>query len=121
MNRSEGRKTHLPVNGILHIAGISLLSFIIFSGPGYGSTDVPVNTATASVSMGTAVLFAGYGDTVLATPAAADGESGTTLTSTFVAGFRADEADYTETLLNSETGNGAIHAAQPQCQDSCPF
>jgi len=123
MKRSEDRKAHLPVNGFVHMSVFFLLSFFIFSGPGYGSTDVPVNFAAAPVSMGSAVLFADYGGgsgSTGETPAATDGESGTTLTSTFV-GFRDDEADHTETLLDSETGNGATPAAQPRCQDSCPF
>lgn len=123
MKSFEEQKAHLPVNGIFHMAFISILSFFIFSSPGYGSTDIPVKVNTTPVAIGAAAFFAGIGGesglTNQGIYTVDNGDIGSTAPSTFVTAFHDEEAVYTETLLDIEPVNGTIYTAHPPCQDSC--
>ena len=100
-----------------------MLSFFIFSSPGYGSTYIPVNASTAPVTIGEAALFAGLGaEPVLASQgiiAAVNGEVSGTAVSTLLAELQDGEAVYTEMQLDRELLDGTSLTARPPCQDSC--
>jgi hypothetical protein len=124
MKKLGGQKAHLTVNGIFHIAFISMLSFFIFSSPGYGSTDILVEVNTTPVAIEAAALFAslggGSGLNYQGIFSSVTGDIGNTAASTFVTGFNDEEAVYSETLFDIETVNGTKHTARTQCQkDSC--
>jgi len=123
MKTLKGWKTHLPINGIFHMSCISILSFFVFISTGYRSTDVPVKIDSAPVVIGAAASLAGSGggsgltNRVLFT--AVNDDIGTRAASTLLAELQDEEADYTETLLDSEPVGGTIETAHPPCQDSC--
>jgi hypothetical protein len=123
MKRTEGRKASQAVNGIIHASLVSMLGFLIFSSPGYGSPYIPVNDATAPVTIEEAALFAGLGaEPVLASLgviAAVDGEVSSTAYSSLLAGLQDGDAVYTETQLDIELLDGTDLTARPPCQDSC--
>jgi hypothetical protein len=125
MKRFEGKKAHQPVNGIFQISFISIMIFLIFCGPGYGSTDIPVKVNMAPVAIEATALCTGFGcESDLINQeiiTVVNGDIGTTAASTSVAGFDDTEAVYRKTLLDIETVNGTTHTAHPQCQDSCSF
>jgi len=123
MKGSEERKAHLPINGMFYMACISIfiiLSFFIFSGPGYGSTDVPATIHTTPVTAGASALFAGSdGGSAPANLGIRSAFNGAAATFTLVAGFDDEKAVHTETLLDIKPVNRAVHTTHAPCQNSC--
>lgn len=123
MKRIDGKKAQLLVSGIVQVAFISILSFIIFSAQAYGSTDIPATAAAAPAAIGETALFAGLvGGSALASQGfmtAANAYAGTRAASVFLADLQDGGAVNTETLLDVEPLNGTADTTQTACHDSC--
>jgi hypothetical protein len=123
MKRSDGKKAQLPVSGIVQVAFISVLSFIIFSAQAYGSPDIPAKAATAPAAIGETALFAGLvGGSALASQGfmtAANADFGTRAAPAFLADLQDGDALNTETSLDIEPVNGTTDMTPNACHDSC--
>jgi len=117
MKKHEGQKTYQTVNTIFYSACISVLSLFLLCGPGYASSDAPVNINSASAVMGAS---AGYGGgsalTILAAVAA---DIGSTDVSGFDNSYYEVESAYTETLSDAGTASRSKQGARSACTESC--
>ncbi len=116
MKKVPGQKAYLFVNTVFHTVFVLIMSVLVGSMPGYGSTALPVTTATTPVSLGAAASFGGFGGGAGLTNqgifTVINGDIGTSGASPLITGFHDSGANvYTETPLNSGTVNGTIHTA----------
>jgi hypothetical protein len=116
MKQHEGQKSYQPVNVMFHTACISILSFFILCGPGYGSTEIPVNVNTATADI-EAATGSDLNSPVNSTTVKAD--FGSAAASAFDPEFNNDEAVDAETLLYAGTAGRAKHIVRSACKESC--
>jgi len=117
MKKLEKQKTYQSVYTIFHTACLLLLSFFLLCGPGYASSDAPVNINSVPVAMEASAGFGG--GSALTILAAVATDIGSADASSFDSAFNDEEAGYAEAALYVGTTSRAKQGARTACTESC--